>query len=291
MKNPFLLTAILMGLVSHVPANAGEGTFDSNGVKIHYLREGQGEAIVLMHGWMSDLGMWGRLNTNPAAKEFQLIAVDLRGHGLSGKPHNVGKYGPEMAEDVIRLLDHLKIRKAHLVGYSMGAIVAGRIAATHPERVLSIIYGGQAPIMTKEKKDAHEIEVFAKAVEDGNGLGTYLLDVMPADKPKPTLEEANALAKILYGKKDVQAFAAAGRGMKNLDVTIEQLKACPAPFLFVHGSREATATKERAQLIMKSLGRGEINVIEGTDHITTLGHPDFGKAIQAFLNAQKGKNR
>jgi pimeloyl-ACP methyl ester carboxylesterase len=57
-----------------------------------------------------------------------------------------------------------------LVGYSMGAIVAGKVAATHPERVLSIVYGGQAPIFkSKDKRDAHEIEVFAKAVEEGKG--------------------------------------------------------------------------------------------------------------------------
>ncbi|MCU0703948.1 MAG: alpha/beta hydrolase [Fimbriiglobus sp.] len=284
----------LLGCVALVLAcgvtQAADDVFDSKGVKIRYVSAGTGEPILLLHGWMADAGMWGRLDTNPMSKEFQLIAVDLRGHGKSDKPHEVDKYGAEMAEDVIRLLDHLKLPKAHLVGYSMGAIVAGKVAAAHPDRVLSIVYGGQAPVLTgKNKADAREIEVFAKAVEEGRDLGEYLLEVLPADKAKLTADQATALAKIAYANKDVKAFAAAGRGIKNLDVTVDQLGKCKAPFLFIHGSKEADATKHRAANIVKALGRGEIKVIDGADHITTLGNPEFGKAINEFLRANKKK--
>jgi pimeloyl-ACP methyl ester carboxylesterase len=280
-----LLSLALLGRVQ-----AAEAVFDSNGVKIRYVIEGNGEPIVLLHGWMSDSSMWGRLDSNPARKEFTLIAVDLRGHGKSDKPHDPEKYGPEMARDVVRLLDHLKLPKAHLVGYSMGAIVAGKMAATHPERVLSVVYGGQAPIFTsKDRSDAREIEVFAKAVEEGKGLGSYLLEVTPADRPKMTLDQANAVARLLYGNKDVKAFAAAGRGTKNLDVTPEQLKGCKAPILFIYGSKEAPSTKERARAITKLLGRGEIKVIEGADHMTTLTNPEFAATIEKFLRANKQK--
>jgi pimeloyl-ACP methyl ester carboxylesterase len=290
MKYRSLLAAFIAFCLAPKPAVAADDVFDSNGVKIRYVTVGKGEPIVLLHGWMSDSSMWGRLDTNPAAKEYQLIAVDLRGHGKSDKPHEPEKYGPEMAEDVVRLLDHLKLPKAHLVGYSMGAIVAGKVAATHPDRVLSVVYGGQAPILTeKVKADAREIDVFAKAVEEGKGLGSYLLEVMPADKPKLTEEQANALAKILYGNKDVKAFAAAGRGIKDLDVTGDQLKKCKAPILFVHGSKDADATKERAAAIIKLLGRGEIKVIEGADHMTTLTKPEFANTIEEFLRANKQK--
>jgi pimeloyl-ACP methyl ester carboxylesterase len=290
MKYRCLLAALVAFSLASKPAVGADDVFDSNGVKIRYVTAGKGEPIVLLHGWMSDVGMWGRLDTNPTAKEYQLIAFDLRGHGKSDKPHEPDQYGPEMAEDVVRLLDHLKLPKAHLVGYSMGAIVAGKVAATHPDRVLSVVYGGQAPILTpKVKADAREIEAFAKAVEEGKGLGSYLLEVMPGDKAKMTEEEANTLAKVLYGNKDVKAFAAAGRGIKHLDVTADQLKKCTAPILFIHGSKEAEATRARAAAIIKLLGRGEIKVIDGADHTTTLSKPEFGKAIEAFLRANKQK--
>ena len=290
MKYPSLLAAFLAFSLSPQPAVAADDVFESNGVKIHYVTAGKGEPIVLLHGWMSDAVMWGPLDTNPATKEYQLVAVDLRGHGKSDKPHDPDKYGPEMAEDVVRLLNHLKLPKAHLVGYSMGAIVAGRVAATHPDRVLSVVYGGQAPILaSKVKADAREIEVFAKAVEAGTGLGPYLTEFMPTDKPKLTAEQADALAKVLYAGKDVKAFAAAGRGIKYLDVTEDGLKKCTAPILFVHGSKEADATKQRAAAITKLLGRGEIKVIEGADHMTTLTNPEFGKTIEGFLRANRQK--
>jgi pimeloyl-ACP methyl ester carboxylesterase len=289
-KNLRLMALLFPSLILAGHVEAADDVFDSNGVKIRYVTEGKGEPIVLLHGWMSDSSMWGRLDTNPANKEYQLIAIDLRGHGKSDKPHDPEKYGPEMAEDVVRLLDHLKLPKAHLVGYSMGAIVAGKVAATHPERVLSVVYGGQAPIFTsKVKADAREIEVFAKAVEEGKGLGSYILEVTPVDKPKLTADQANSVAKFLYGDKDVKAFAAAGRGIKHLDVTPEHLKNCKAPVLFIHGSKEAQSTKERAAAITKLLGRGEIKVIEGADHITTLTKPEFGKSIDEFLHANKRK--
>ncbi|MCE9547954.1 MAG: alpha/beta hydrolase [Planctomycetia bacterium] len=59
------------------------------------------------------------------SKNFQVIALDVRGHGLSDKPTREDAYGPELVGDVIRLMDHLHIKKAHIVGYSMGGIIAG----------------------------------------------------------------------------------------------------------------------------------------------------------------------
>ncbi|VTS07640.1 alpha/beta fold hydrolase [Tuwongella immobilis] len=290
MLGRFLLVAVVAGWFLVPPVMSADAMFDSNGVKIHYLTAGQGEPIVLLHGWMSDSSMWGSLDTNPMAKEFQLIAMDFRGHGKSDKPHQPEQYGPDMAEDVVRLLDYLKLPKAHLVGYSMGAIVAGKVAGTHPDRVISIVYGGQAPILTgAAKRDAREIDVFAKAVEAGNGLGPYLEDVWPANKPKITPKQADALAKLLYRGKDVVAFAAAGRGIKHLDVTPDQLKRCKVPTLLIHGSQEAESTQKRVAAILKFLDRGELHVIDGTDHVTTLAAPEFGKTIDRFLRANQQK--
>src|SRR3954467_15605893 len=89
------------------PVGADDDVFDSNGVKIRFVTEGKGEAVVLIHGWMGDSSMWGRdrsgntkLNTT-GADGFQLIAFDCRGHGKSDRPHDPSKYGPEMAADVV----------------------------------------------------------------------------------------------------------------------------------------------------------------------------------------------
>ena len=76
------------------------------------------------------------------AKDHQVIALDLPGYGQSDKPAEASAYGLQWVDDVVLLLDHLKIRKAHIVGYSMGGMVALKLIAQHPERVQSGTLGG-----------------------------------------------------------------------------------------------------------------------------------------------------
>ena len=293
-KHKFLLALSVVCCLVPCPADATDGMFDSNGVKIRYVTEGTGEPVVLIHGWMADSSMWGRdpsgntkLNTS-RTEGFQLIALDCRGHGQSDKPHDRKLYGAEMAADVVRLLDHLKIEKAHLIGYSMGAFIAGKVAATHPKRVLSVVYAGQAPLVAGlESSGSSEVDVFAKAVDEGGDLGSYIIAVMPPGRPKPTEAQANAMARFMFGGKDVKAFAAAGLGFDGLEVTRKQLMKCKAPVLFIHGGNESDHVKDRVAAVRKLLGRGELKIVAGGDHSTTLIKPEFGSAVLEFLRTGK----
>lgn len=282
--NRTLAPFVLLGWIAISPlAHADEATFDSNGVKIRYVTEGEGEAVVLIHGWMSDATMWGP-KLSPLAG-FKLIALDCRGHGKSDKPHDPGKYGAEMAADVVRLLDHLKIKNAHLVGYSMGAFIAGKVAATQPKRVLSLVHGGQAPLLVGEA-GAKEIDVFAQAVEDGKGLAPYLMYV----RPELTLKTAEAYAKIAYDGKDVKAWALAGKSFKGLEVNLSDLKKAKVPTLFIHGDKEEESTKSRVAKLVKELPWSTLKIVENADHTSTLAKPAFGIALVEFLLANKSKS-
>jgi pimeloyl-ACP methyl ester carboxylesterase len=141
------LVCLALCLLAGRPALGGSitsGTFDSKGGKIAYTARGKGEPVILIHGWLAS----GRLNwdlpgiSDLLAKDHQVITVDMPGHGLSDKPTKDEAYGPELVEDVVRLMDHLKIKKAHLVGYSMGGIIAANLTVNHPDRVLSVVLGG-----------------------------------------------------------------------------------------------------------------------------------------------------
>jgi pimeloyl-ACP methyl ester carboxylesterase len=135
---------------AHAADNPPTQTFNSNGVKISYFVQGKGEPVVLIHGWLSSGGVNRALPGTSAllAKDHQVIALDIRGHGLSDKPTKEDAYGPELVEDIVRLLDHLKIKKAHIVGYSMGGIIAGNFLIKHPDRVLSGTLGGMGWLKT-----------------------------------------------------------------------------------------------------------------------------------------------
>ena len=106
--------------------------FDSNGVRLRYVEQGQGQPIVLLHGNGNTLQSWidAGVFKNLAA-DFRVIAFDARGHGKSAKPHDPKQYGPEMARDLVRLLDHLSIPKAHIIGYSMGANITAMLVTFH----------------------------------------------------------------------------------------------------------------------------------------------------------------
>jgi len=120
-------------------------SFDSDGVQIHYIVQGKedGEPVLLIHGFSVNSEMLWDPVLKALAKDYKLIAMDCRGHGGSEKPHDPAKYGLEMTKDAVRLLDHLKIDKAHVVGYSMGGSITLQLAARHPERLRTATLGGQ----------------------------------------------------------------------------------------------------------------------------------------------------
>ena len=122
---------------------AQEKVFNSNGVNIRFVDQGSGDAIVLIHGNGQSLESWINWGVLPnLARDYRVIALDARGHGKSGKPHDAKAYGLEMGLDVIRLLDHLRVQRAHIIGYSMGAHSTAQLLTTRPERFLTATLGG-----------------------------------------------------------------------------------------------------------------------------------------------------
>lgn len=119
-----------------------------DGVKIHYLIQGQGTPVILIHGYTgSAYGNWFRNGVAQAlVKNHLVVAIDCRNHGLSDKPD--GPTGRGKAEDVIEMMDHLKIQKAHFHGYSMGGAIVGRLLALIPDRMITAGFGGSGIIET-----------------------------------------------------------------------------------------------------------------------------------------------
>jgi len=286
-----MITAIsFVALLAHQDQPVQLGSFDSKGVKVHYAVAGEGEALVLIHGWMSDATMWGRDSAgNPKLnppKGFKVIALDCRGHGKSDKPHETTAYGDLMAADVVRMLDHLKIDRAHLVGYSMGAFIVGNVVAHHPKRVISAVYGGQVPLVKGAPSSGNrEAEIFARAAEQ-NDLAAYFMEVAPSGRPKPTRQQAEAIAKFMFGGKDPKALSAAGLSFDRLEVDEKALVNARVPSLFIYGSKESDHLKARIADLRKKLSMTEEVMVDGADHVTLLGRKEFGASLMKFIEAR-----
>jgi len=110
---------------------------DVNGVALHHVRGGDGPPLVLLHGFPQDWYEWRRVMPR-LAERYTVVAVDLRGAGLSDAPPD-GYDAPTLAGDVAGLLDALDLAPAHVVGHDVGGIVAYALARLHPVRTVTII--------------------------------------------------------------------------------------------------------------------------------------------------------
>jgi pimeloyl-ACP methyl ester carboxylesterase len=189
------LTLILFALFAlHFLAldrvSAQDQFFDSNGVRIRYVEQGSGPPVVLLHGVSGDLdSSWVETGVLPTlASDYRVIAFDSRGNGKSDKPRDPKSYGLQMGQDVVRLLDHLHIARAHIVGHSLGAIITATLLTTNPDRFLTATLSGSAGRQRWTPEDAAAAEAEAVEFEQGVPFRSVILRTAPTDQPKPTDE-------------------------------------------------------------------------------------------------------
>jgi pimeloyl-ACP methyl ester carboxylesterase len=283
----FISLAVLsVPQVSAQPTAPPDQFFDSAGVTIRYVEQGSGAPIVLMHGMTGTLdrhfianGVFANL-----AKDYRVIAMDLRGHGKSGKPHEASAYGVEMAHDVGRLLDHLKIQRAHIAGYSLGAFVAARFAALQPQRPISLIYIASLPLRDGDTVMEKFAADSARDLESDLPFKSLMLTLQPPGSKPPPDEEIRKAVAPLVAANDVKALAALWRGYKSLSVSNAQLSALRMPSIVLVGSDD-TAAAGVAEL-NKLHPRIKTVVVEGAQHGGPLGvmrRPEFMAALRPFL--------
>ena len=120
---------------------------DNKGVKIHYELDGEGEPIVLVHGFSQNMHNWVNLRYVAAlVPNYQVIMVDARGHGRSDRPHDPAAYDMQTkVDDITAILNDLDIHRAHYWGYSMGGVMGLGVATLGGDRFKSVVIGGAAP--------------------------------------------------------------------------------------------------------------------------------------------------
>lgn len=244
-------------------------TFDSDGVEIAFIDQGEGDAVLLIHGFASNVstnwivpGWTGFLR----GKGYRTIAFDNRGHGRSAKLHDQAQYGaPLMAEDARRLLDHLGIARAHVMGYSMGARISAFLALAHPERVRTLIFGGLGINMVRGMAGTGPI---AAALE-----APSIDDVV-----NPTARTFRAFAE--QTKSDLKALAACIRSSRD-PITREQVANIACPVLVAVGDGDVVGGS--AEGLAALIPGAEALVIPGRDHMKAVGDKVYKDGVARFL--------
>jgi pimeloyl-ACP methyl ester carboxylesterase len=246
MKYRQLLTSAFI-LCAAATAHASDAMFDSKGVKLHYTVDGKGEPVVLIHGFASSAAINWRLpgTIGLLAKNYQVIAFDVRGHGQSDKPVDESAYGLELVEDLIRLMDHLEIKKAHIAGYSMGGMIAMKFLALHQDRVLSGVVGGMGWL----REGGMLKQVFAQA----------------------------------HMRPDAKAASACFRSLAQLALTEAELKRISVPVEILVGDQDPVRALYVIPLQQVRKDWPVIE-IAGAGHLNCIAKPQFEQGILSWIN-------
>ncbi len=235
--------------------------------------------MVLLHGFASDIDSWTGLGDSIAGG-YRVIALDQRGHGGSGKPPGDGGYGRELGEDVVRLLDHLRIERAHLVGHSMGAVVASYAAVRHPDRIATASLLAP-PFFADSAAAAAELSPVVADLERGDGLRGFLRRFAP-ELPDSLADAFNAE---MMAAGDREMMIGIMRSFGGFTVGREGASGASVPALVAVGGRDVLSAEARA--LAGWWPRARLLEIPEADHVNILWHPRTLAAIRAHLGSRR----
>jgi pimeloyl-ACP methyl ester carboxylesterase len=243
--------------------------FNSAGVKIAYSDEGTGQPVVLIHGFASNARVnWqatGWIKTLLQAG-YRVVTMDNRGHGESEKLYDSEKYSASiMADDAGRLLDHLGIAQAAVMGYSMGARISAFLTLQRPELVSRVVFAGLAERMVLGVGGSEEIYAGLKApawrdVTDPQGRAFRLF-------AETTKSDLNALAACIRSSR--------------VKIKEEALASIKCPVLVIAGELDDISGPVQPLVDMMPNARGV--VLPERNHMNAVGDSGYKKAVLAFL--------
>ena len=284
----FVVIACLLVADAGTRAQEGGRFFDSDGVRIHYADRGRGEPVVLIHGFTGSYARhWESSGVIAALARagYRVIAMDCRGHGQSGKPTGSGDYGLEMVRDVVRLLDHLGIQRAHVAGYSMGGAIVHQLLIQHPGRLLTATLLGSG--WEGENLDAltSQMSTLADGFENRDA-SALIRGVTASGGDGPTDDEIAALNASLFARNDPDVLAAVARSLPALyEVQGERLRAVALPVLAIVGEYD---TNLEAVTRMEGVLPGlQVVEIRGASHASSV--RPAAEPLVRFLDRYRGR--
>ena len=246
-------------------------TFERSGVTIHYIVEGRGPAITLVHGFASSLhGNWRAPGIIEALVSTgrQVVALDCRGHGKSSKPHDPESYaGAALTEDVIALLDHLALAQVDLMGYSMGGWIAASLLVNHPGRFRSVILSGVGDGLLAGGLPRARSEAIANALDARDASAAL----------NASARAFRAFAE--QQKNDLAALAAMQRATRH-ELDPAKLGRVGNPVMILIGERDTLVGG--ADKLAATIPGARCVKVPG-DHLSAVAAPEFRKAVEVFL--------
>jgi pimeloyl-ACP methyl ester carboxylesterase len=280
----YRLAVISLVLVAKVAA-AQDKYFDAGGVRLRYTEQGAGDPVVLVHGFMNTAEIWSANGiTQDLARNYRVIALDMRGHGKSDKPHDPARYGREMGLDIVRLLDHLGIRRAHIIGYSLGAHLTSQLLTLHPERFLSATLIAGSGRFGWTQADARDAEQDATEMERDCISRTLMKRLSSPSATQPPDDSLAVLSAACRAAQDPLALAAVTRSRPDHVIATAAAAAVKVPTLAMVGTDDPM--KAGLDALVRIRPSVKLVVLSGATHDGArgiLGRPELKKELKEFL--------
>lgn len=254
-------------------------------IELHYESYGLGDPVLLLHGLGSSTMDW-KPQITAISQHYQVVAVDFRGHGQSDKP--AGPYSiPDFAADIANLLSQLGLGPMHVVGISMGGMVAFQLAVDAPEHVRSLVIinsGPEFPSHTLKAKLVIQSRLFMLKFMGMRRLGTAIAKRL---FPKPEHRPLRDMFVDRFSRNDPRAYENSVRAIARFSVA-DRLDRIRCPVLVVSSDRDYTPVSAK-QAYLPQLASATLVVIRDAGHACTLDQPDqVNAALLDFMSSQRG---
>ncbi len=258
-----------------------------NGLNLYYERHGRGTPLLFVHGLGSSTRDW-EYQVPVFADAYEVILCDVRGHGRSDKPP--GPYSvPLFAADILALMRHLEIIPAHVVGVSMGGMIAFQMAAEAPEALRSMVVVNALPeLLVRGFWGRLE---FAQRLAITRLLGMRRMGRFLAKRmfPEPEQAEIRRTFETRWAENDRRAYLEALKGVVNWSVA-ERLPEMDIPALIVAGEFDSFPLGAK-RACAERMPRAELAVIPGSRHGTPVDRPEvFNRLVLNFLRRVEQKS-
>lgn len=273
-----------------VPCQRKNGVAEMN---IHYMDEGSGEPLLLIHSLGQSLYTWRSL-FEPLTAHYRVIAVDLPGHGYSGKPASFSYAIPDMAHAISLILDALGIRSAHMLAYSMGCAYATELCRRYPTRVGNLILmspGGITEFMpvTARMLQNPIFSFFAAMSISPKRVQDMLLECF-LDRTIVTPEIVNEYFAPLTDPDARRALRLCACNYNEKDA-ISGLRDIEKPVLILCGSDDKWHSREHAELYHAAMRNANFALIRNAGHLLHEEKPEkILNAVRDFLPAPEKKD-
>ncbi len=262
-----------------------------DGVKLYYEETGDGTPIIFVHEFAGDYRAW-EPQVRCFSRRYRCITYNARGYPPSEVPTDGTKYSQAHArDDVIAVLDHLRIEKAHVVGLSMGGFATLHVGLTYPQRVLSLVVGGcgyGAQPGQREKFQA-ESEATARMFETQGTAATGQIYTLGPTRVQFQNKDPRGWREFAdqFAEHSAQGAALTQRGVQrqrpSLWELVEGMKRIEVPTLIITGDEDEPCL-EPALLMKRSIPSSALVVLPRSGHTINLEEPDaFNRALAEFF--------